>query len=163
MMKAALAGVLLAAGLFAFFPAIAQTDDGQTDTMDINGKTYNVIFAEDANARIPSFNKGAHDLGIDGKITACEILLDIPAGGNHSYGGLCTLKLDDGDTTVQICNDDKKGFFAVAHLRNTAADEESLADFVASNCFGRQAVQEDWWLFTRGTAICPMRFFLVSI
>ena len=74
----------------------------------ITGGEFNVDYIKDTNSETAEFNKLAKELGIKGKISNCDTLIDIPVGvrdGNHTYGAYC--KLDVGKTKILIitCHD----------------------------------------------------------
>lgn len=99
-----------------------------------NGAAYRI--GGDQNQRNESFNANLGEL--EGKITKCSILIDLPAGvrdGNHSYGGICSLSRNGQKSNVMICNDEMVGHFKMDRIDHKATMQE-LVDYVASNCVG---------------------------
>lgn len=95
------------------------------------------VYAEEV---IKSFNENLKDKKIDGNISYCRRVINIPIGtarGNHSYGGLCLLETpSNAPQKIMICNGVLVGHFKLIPLKAEEDDVQSLSSFVRDNCFG---------------------------
>lgn len=143
------------AGLLAFLLLLlaggnARAEDNRswpnpTETIafiDIAGNEHRVILLDGANVQltIEAFNQSLKDEKMDGNISYCRRVIDIPVGtarGNHSYGGLCVYENPPATPKrVLICNDILVGHFKMATLKAEEDEVTSLSGFVRDNCFG---------------------------
>ncbi len=104
---------------------------GQTSKMD-----FFVLTEKDSSERIISFNQGIKELGINGEIVSCSLLIKVPSGKDHVYGGFCSLAQGSKKMNLYVCNDDMVGHFALYHASVTIEYKPMLIQFVASNCLG---------------------------
>jgi|GEM_PF-3125058 len=143
------------AGLLVFLLLLlasgnAQAEDNRnwpnpTETIafiDIAGNEHRVILLDggDAQLTIEAFNQSLKDKKVDGNISYCRRVIDIPVGtarGNHSYGGLCMYENPPAASQkVLICNDVLVGHFKMVPLKAEEDEVMSLSGFVRDNCFG---------------------------
>lgn len=102
------------------------------------GQEYDVYRQPDANGRTASFNVGlkAHQIAA---VDSCAVLVDLPVGtghGNHSFGGVCSQPAKAAKQTVLVCDDDMVGHFGFRVVGARKVSIETLARFVADECFG---------------------------
>jgi uncharacterized protein len=105
------------------------------ESYDFRGDTYNLVTVRNANSNNPSFNQDLLKRGRS-PVLGCDILIDIAVGtahGNHSYGGVCRLKNEQG--VSMICSDVMIGHFKVAKAFGKTTTKD-LAEFTIENCFG---------------------------
>lgn len=98
-----------------------------------------VVFFRDPAARLAGFKHSLEQQHQAGKLLGCEKLIDLPAGGgggNHSYGGLCTLQQGTSRSTVMICNDEMFGHFSLRAVKAEGFQDKMLIDFTNEACFG---------------------------
>jgi hypothetical protein len=70
-----------------------------------------------------------------GEIKDCSEVIDVPAGtarGNHSFGAVCILENDKGNSSAMICADEMIGH--VAMLVTNQKNVPYLVQFVIQNC-----------------------------
>lgn len=87
--------------------------------------------------RTASFNKSLKHKGHTGVIKDCSDIYDFPvgiAGGNHSFGSICTYKHDQTTEKVFVCNDIMMGHFAV--LNKFTDTDQWKAKAIYENCYG---------------------------
>ena len=127
-------------------PALAQVPPpphelGPTDltTITIAGVDYNLVTFRDPNAGIRWFDAELERFSIQGSIVRCSLLIDLPVGvadGNHSYGGFCTLRVQNLEIRVEVCKDMMASHFKLMPVTSQPEDKTELAAFVAANCYG---------------------------
>lgn len=104
---------------------------------DIQGSKncVNLVTYRDPNIRIPSFNNSLLDAKLAGTVIGCNRLINLPvgtAGGNNTYGGVCTLMDGSKRKLVEICNDDMIGRFQMQVATPGDVTEKQLVDFTYS-------------------------------
>jgi hypothetical protein len=134
-----IAGLLLASTQVVLAQQHEPIGTGNLEEIMIKGQPYNLVSFSDPALGVPWFNSAIHEHDVAGDITSCHMLIDLPVGvvhGNHSYGGDCMLRTTAGATRVAICNDEMVGHFRLIPDNQEALSKETLATFVAANCFG---------------------------
>lgn len=81
------------------------------------------------------FTLSAKRIGVMAKIEDCSLIIDIPAGKNHSYGASCKLVTAEKQVDVVLCHDDVVQRFALASTIGQASRDD-IVEFTVSNCFG---------------------------
>lgn len=103
----------------------------------IDGKDFTVQTFEDTDQN--PFNQDLRRRHLEGEITSCSTLIDVPAGvarGNHSYGGYCVFKDAIGEKNVVVCEDQMLGRFVMKDRALDAKTTDYLVKYVVTNCFG---------------------------
>ena len=99
-----------------------------------------IIPVKDETIRVKSFNSYYTTYYLKrygkGKITSCDMLVDVPYRNNHSYGGFCNFKKDGYLTTAMVCNDTIVGHFNLKLIDRREYSIYNLAEFTYQNCFG---------------------------
>jgi hypothetical protein len=132
------------------------------DEVDKSRTTEPVVQLENSNQRVDSFNERLsrpssinptpsirkHSISVRTfsspySVVSCELLLELTNSGNgdHSYGGVCTVREHDffaKEWNVEICNDDKFGYFiSSAQKRGSETEGKmSLIRLTAQYCYG---------------------------
>ena len=96
---------------------------------------------DDANIRLDSFNKSVKwsKYKNEVEVISCDKLLLISlqtSRGNSSYGGLCSLKTNEGIETAYVCNDDMVGHFSIKKINKESYSNINLAKYIYQNCYG---------------------------
>lgn len=105
---------------------------------DASGNSWNVNVVTPADSRLSSFRKSGGKQ-LQGKLTGCELLVDVPVGtahGNHSFGGYCLLENKGKKRPVMVCDDDMVGHFSLQETDGQPVGVRTLGEFVVRECFG---------------------------
>lgn len=101
------------------------------NTIDPNEKIYDEVFE-----KLKSALTKHH--AVSGTIESCKKIIDIPVGtahGNHSYGGICSLRYKDENIRIMICADELVGHNVVS-ITQRGFFFNDLVKFTALNCYG---------------------------
>jgi hypothetical protein len=118
---------------------ILPPQETEVGTAHFNSFSTGVIVFKDPNGQNNFFNVAAKKNGIETKIENCSLLIDTPvetAGGNHSYGGMCTVSEKGKELNAMVCGDIMVGRFQTQETKEQDATLELLVKFVITNCYG---------------------------
>ncbi len=107
-------------------------------SLTVNTPYHTAILIKNSASRLDSFNASLKFKGLEGKISKCKSLIDLPiesGRGNHSIGGSCIYSKNKNSSKVLVCNDDMLGYFKISPIEQEVT-EQKLVDFIAANCFG---------------------------
>jgi uncharacterized protein len=91
-----------------------------------------IMNQEERSAQTADFASSLRNFGIPGKLTACDLMVEVMdgrGGRDASFGAICTL----GGRAIMICDDTMVGKLTLK-LSGFAVTAKQLADFTASNC-----------------------------
>lgn len=115
---------------------------GAKTSVKIGDTRYNLVIF-DRDEYPPVFEKITGALAREnypGTLEYCKLVIDLPVGtaqGNHSYGGLCTIKHEETYSKVMVCHDEMLGRLATAPLEaGKVYTINQLIKFVAAHCYG---------------------------
>jgi hypothetical protein len=106
---------------------------------DLSGETIiDVAEAKTVADRMARFDRALQRIGFSARLTGCAGMIDLPAGvagGDHSYGAICTADVAGKPVKLLLCDDDLIGHFALK-ASGFSGSRDAIALFVDENCTG---------------------------
>lgn len=110
-------------------------DKSSCAVADGSNDCVNLVNYRDPSIRMASFNKSISEAKSADTVIGCSRLINLPvgtAGGNNTYGGVCTVMRGSQPKVVEICNDDMIGRFEMKDVIPQDVTAKDLVDFTYS-------------------------------